>query len=562
VATPAAGPRPHLPLPAASRSAAIKITIYGWSIRPSWDRRPAAWYPFNLLSAMEETRLSDAGRRRLGEMRRAFGMEQPTEPEGVEVGIVAPPIPQEAAQHMSDEHWLRAMARHSTDRPEREYSDPFRGGAPEQAQVLRAEAKADPSRFAGLALRLTPETHPAYGEAILLALGETDEPIDLDLVYDVIRHISTFGNEAHDRWLGWPLRRRLSSDIPDDIIQLILDRALHSNDPREDLSSQEASGGQAYFGGDILSNGTNSGRGSSAEILGHLLIHDPDGHRTALVAPSLNQLAEDPSVAVRACVGHLIAACLRHARAQAVEAFHRLIETDDRLLATPHIEKLIVYIGIGEPGLAEPVVGRMLSSTHEEVRKSGGRLAAYAGLELGLEQLLTSARNSEDAAVREGAAEVCAYRLQQTTSAMAAVDALRQFMNDDDEKVREAAAKVAAALRSQRLDPFNEILAALIRSPSFTPAAPQLFITLERAPDRVDSLILQSAQRFIEMNGADIGNIAIGAAGDAREIGELVIRAYAQASNAATRATALDMIDGLLLFGAFGVDELVQAAER
>jgi hypothetical protein len=41
-----------------------------------------------------------------------------------------------------------------------------------------------------------------------------------------------------------------------------------------------------------------------------------------------------------------------------------------------------------------------------------------------------------------------------------------------------------------------------------------------------------------------------------------VIRAYAQATDAASRATALDMIDGLLLNGAFGVDELVEAAER
>ena len=78
----------------------------------------------------------------------------------------------------------------------------------------------------------------------------------------------------------------------------------------------------------------------------------------------------------------------------------------------------------------------------------------------------------------------------------------------------------------------------------------------------MDSLILQSAQRLIEVNRTDIGNIATRAAADAREIAGLVIRAYAQATDAASRATALDMIDGLLLHGAFGVDELVEAAER
>jgi hypothetical protein len=415
---------------------------------------------------------------------------------------------------MNDTQWLRAMAKHHAERPERQDLDPFRGGAPEQAEVLKAEAMANPSRFARLALHLTKETHPAYGDAVLRALGETEEPVDAGLVYDVIRHIGTFKNEEYDRWLGWPLRRHLDSDIPDDIIQLILDRALHSADPREDVWSKEASGGQAYYGGDILGNGINTARGSSAEMLGDLLISDPDGHRTALVVPSLNQLAEDPSVAVRACVGHLIAVCLRHARAEAVEVFHRLIQTDDRLLATHHVENLIVYIGIGEPALTEPVVRRMLSSTHSEVRKAGGRLAAYAGLELGLEDLLATARNSQDVAIREGAAQLCAYRLRHTTSAAAAAGALQQFMIDDDEKVREAAAKVAAALRGQRLDPFKEVLSALIASPSFTHAESQLFITLEHASDRVDELIIECAHRFVDVHGADAGNIATRAAFD------------------------------------------------
>jgi len=33
VATPTAGPRPHLPLPPTGCLATMKITIYGWSIR-------------------------------------------------------------------------------------------------------------------------------------------------------------------------------------------------------------------------------------------------------------------------------------------------------------------------------------------------------------------------------------------------------------------------------------------------------------------------------------------------------------------------------------------------
>jgi hypothetical protein len=529
------------------------------NLMPPWDKRPAGWCSFNLLSGLAESRLSENGRRRLGELRRAFGVDQPPEPEGMTGGFVAPPIPEEAAKRMSDEHWLRAMAKHNTNTSD---FATLRGSAPQQSQVLKAEAAADPARFARLALRFTNETHPAYGVAVLQAVAETEQPVDSELVYEVIRHIAAFKNEEQERWLGWSLRRHLKSDIPDDIVELMLDRALNSPDPREEHWSKEAPGGQAYYNGDILMDGTNTSRGASAEMLGDLLIHDPDGHRTALVVPHLNRLAEDSSVAVRACVGHLIAACLRYARAEAVEAFQGLIQTDERLLATRHVENLIVYVGNDDPALLEPVAQRMLASTDAEVQRAAGHLAAYAGLELGLDHLLAAALESDHASTREGAAELCAHRLPQTANAAAASDALKHLMNDSNEKVRQAAAEVAGALRGNNLRPFEELLTALIGSPSFVPAATQLFITLERAPDRVDDLVLQSAQRFIEVNGADIGNIATSAAGDAREIGELVVRAYAQATDAAVRSTALDLIDRLLLHGGFGVDKLVEAAER
>jgi hypothetical protein len=222
----------------------------------------------------------------------------------------------------------------------------------------------------------------------------------------------------------------------------------------------------------------------------------------------------------------------------------------------------MVYIGIGETSLIEPVAQRMLASADPEVQKAAGHLAAYAGLELGLEHLLAAARESPNSATREGAAELCAHRLPQTANAAAASDALKQFMNDGEEKVRQATSQVAGALRGHELRPFEDLLTALIGSPSFRPAVPQLLITLERARDRVDDLVLETAQRFIEVNGADIGNMATSAAGDAREIGELVVRAYAQATDTAVRSTALDLIDELLLYGGFGVDKLVESAER
>jgi hypothetical protein len=74
-------------------------------------------------------------------------------------------------------------------------------------------------------------------------------------------------------------------------------------------------------------------------------------------------------------------------------------------------------------------------------------------------------------------------------------------------------------------------------------------------------LVLACARRFVDVHGSDIGNIATGAAGDASNLGKLVVRAYAQATSPSGRSEALDIIDRLLLLNAFGIADLVEAAE-
>jgi hypothetical protein len=525
--------------------------------RPSWERPASAGFAsYTLLSGMVEGKLSEAATKRLGELRQRFDSDQPPRPLSAQGGFVRSPIPEEAAaSRMTDEQWLVAMARDRTD------SVTLTGGAHELSQVLRTEAIAQPERFAQLALRMTNATNPEYGNAVLQALADTTEPVDQTLVFDVIRHIASLGNEEYQDWLGWPLRRYLNEAVPDDIILIILDRALHAVSPTEDRWSGD-DGREPLYGGDIFMNGLNSARGQSVIVLGDLLLHDADGHRTALIVPSLDQLADDPTVSVRCCVGRLLMACLRHARTEAIAAFQRLIATDDRLLATDQVLDLMIYIGLGDASVIEPVIQRMLGSTYPKVRESAGMMAAFAGLELGLGHLLTTTRDSHDAITRKGAARMCARRLSLTASAPAAADALERFLGDNDDEVRKAAAEVTIHLRGRALRPFLSVLTTLIASLALSESLPQLLLTLQQAPDRIDDLVIQYARRFLDLHSAEIGNIATAAAGEARDVGQLVLRAYAQAPDRTSRATVLDLIDELLLAGAYDFAQAVNEAER
>ena len=90
----------------------------------------------------------------------------------------------------------------------------------------------------------------------------------------------------------------------------------------------------------------------------------------------------------------------------------------------------------------------------------------------------------------------------------------------------------------------------------------QLIFTLQAAPDRIDEIVLQCTQRFIEVHGKQASDISTSAAGDAQTITQLTLRAYAQASGREVRSQILDLIDGLLLIGAIGALEAVDQAER
>jgi hypothetical protein len=528
------------------------------AVAPDWEGRPGGYTQFTLLSGLTESRLSSAGRRRLGELRRRFNCERPAEPMGVRGGFIGPPIPASAASYMTDEHWLGAITKHHGDT--RDWGS-FTGGAEQQARVLEAETKSDPERFARLLLKLDNSTHPAYIDGILLGLGSTGVEIDSSVAFDAVRYVAGLGQTEHDRWLPWPLKRHMDGELPDDLIHLVLDLALRSPDPDHEAWTQEAPSGGQYYGGDPAGNGMNTARGEACLVLGDMLIHDADGHRTSLVVDSFPQLATDPAVCVRACVAHVLAAGLRHAREEAVAAFTLLINADDRLLACTQVEQLIIYLGFGDPEIVSPVIQRMLNSKHEKVGEVGGRLAAFAAIELGAGDLLLGVRDA-DVPVRRGAARVCARRLPIAGDGVAASEALRTFFDDEDATVRQAAAEIAGTLRGSALRLHAGTLETLIGSLAFSDAVPQLLLTLEHAIERVDDLVLLTAHRFLSLYSGQMDTFSAAPAGDAKEVGELVLRAYAQATSVDGRRQALDLIDKLLAQAAYRFSDIVGDAER
>ncbi|MFJ2915766.1 hypothetical protein ACIO8F_41905 [Streptomyces sp. NPDC087228] len=348
--------------------------------------------------------------------------------------------------------------------------------------------------------------------------------------------------------------------MPLDLVEALLSCALGSGEPSD---------AEVVFGADegdmtrdLLTAGINTVRGSAAESLGDLLVHDTDGSRAALVVPRLGRLTADPSLDVRACVAHVLRAAIRHDRPAVADAFEALVRAPDQLLASPYVSRLAVALMHGAPKTAGPLTERMLASPVVAVRRIGGQVAAPAAMEWQTPGLLAQVLAGNDAAQRQGAAGVCARRLVNTGDAALAHHALVRFFHDPDKEVRKAAAEVAGALRGRRLGPHRRTLTALIDSRAFETALPQLLITFEHAPDRVDGLALTCVRRFLAVFGAASADLARSAAADAHHIGGLLVRSYVQAPSAARRSEILDVLDRLLLLGSHGVARAIGDADR
>jgi hypothetical protein len=458
---------------------------------------------------------------------------------------------------MNDEQWLRAMSKHDTH--DRDFGSEI-GGARELSQTLAARTAQDPQRFAGLALKITQETNETYASAILRGFGDAIIGDDCEPhVSDAIRHIAGLGFESCDRWLGWAVRRMYQT-TPIDLVELIRDRALTAPDPEDDSPVFTRQGEQTP-GADLWQNGMNTARGSLAESLGDLLVNDADGSRTALVSPHLLTLAADPVLSVRSCVAHTIAACLRHARPQAYEAFAVLIDSDDLLLASELLGNLMIYIGNVDPDVIDPVIERMLLATSAEVRRKGGYVAAFAALQWQRPELMATALQG-DVEVRAGVAEVCAARIDCAADSQLVIDTLRQLMHDPEEKVREAVGALAWNIRGTGLRAYADFLAEYIASPTYVMASMQLLRALQDSSDQVHDLVDLAAHRFLDIHGDEVADIRTGAAGDAHHVSELIVRALAQTDDKDRISALLDILDRLVELGVYGVDRAIDSVAR
>jgi hypothetical protein len=509
-----------------------------------------------LLDALPADRLSPVGRRTLGELQRKLGSEIP-KPFGIVTGYVKAPIGPEACRRMSDDQWIGAIRRHAShEGDERRWE--LIGGAEQLSSHLEELTKEDPVRFARLGLRLTGDDNHSYLGAILRGLGNAGPIDDTEPIFELIRHAAQIHDDECDRWLSWPLRQLPDEAVPIDVVELLITRARHSPDPNV-ANAPDATDSDR----DLEMVAINSVRGATTQVLGDMVIRDAGmGERSELIATAAPALAEDPNAAVRTCVAHLLHALLPTRPALVRGLLPSLLAPDDAMLASRSVEGLMAAVAVNHFDDVRDLITRMLTSERADVRQAGGRLQTWAAVAGSDNALLAATASHPSDDVRTGAAQVISGQVRVVADRQALVDALTVSLDDPEPAVHDTAGHFITQLREANLDSWRELVLALINSRAFEESIPQLAITLEGASGDTHELVVAAGRRFVDVHGSDLANIATGAAGDAKQIGELVLRAERRATEPARNTEVLDVIDSLLLHGAYGFADALTASER
>ena len=223
---------PHCTMENRARIEAVILDYVPPYERSALGYRQFARTRFDLLSAVPAALRSKTANARFDELTRKFG-----DPAGAPRGItlltkVESPIAKEATEKMTDEQWLRAIAKYpSEDRIDHSGDGP-KGGARQLAQVLEERVKEDPNRFVQLGLRFPADANPVYLERTLDALK--DAAVASELKLQLCRKAFAEARSICGRTIADVLGQ-LEDALPDEAVGMLGWLATRDGDPAVEL---------------------------------------------------------------------------------------------------------------------------------------------------------------------------------------------------------------------------------------------------------------------------------------------------------------------------------------
>ena len=534
---------------------------------PDYERTPGGYKlrgraSFTLLSGIPAELRSKTARTRYAELERKFGTPE-SPPKKSEGFIVGSPIEKSKAGNMTDEQWLKAIKKHDSE--ERlDWENPEKGGALELARTLQEFVKEDPERFALLSLRFPVHTNPVYLEHTLIGLEEAKGFTELKL--RVCRKAYSEAREYYGRAIS-DLLGSVEDLLPNDAVQILDWLATEHPEPEEELWRKRTSAGGPDHGGRILDHGINTTRGRAAWAIRDLI--GRDASYIERFRSTVERLADDKSLAVRACAASSLLAITAHDWEFALEQFHRLIEPrenqfdEDRLLATHDVVRFIRHSLREHFARVQYVVKRMLRSELPETSEAGARLASLAVLygHTEAEKLVEEALQGSPSQ-RLGVAQVASSNICYANCRQWSEQQLLRFFHDRDREIRQETARCFLKLEGQPLEPYEKLIYEFCESPAYQEDSFCIFSALEKSPHRLPGITYVVCEKFLTRFGDEASDLSTRRAGDSDEVKKIILRTYHQHQQDTEASKCLDLIDQMCLEGIYGIRISLDEYER
>lgn len=530
---------------------------------PAWERskeghRSHGNAQHTILSGIPEEELSDAGQRRVAELRRKFQVE-PSPPRGIQVGRVGSPVPASALPKMSDAQWLNALREYVNvdDRPGGRAAF-LAGGALELGRQLKEETRRDPDRFVRLGIGLDDDLAVVYGEQILLGVREADDA-SAEPVFDLVRRLHSLPGRPCGRFLADAVAKFGSAaPFPDDIVDTVAWYAVGSPDPPPGYSGGVHERDDPVRLG-LIDAGINTVRGDTAHAIARILqseIQPFEGWRDVIAA-----MVHDDSDGVRSCVASVLLVCLGRDREWVVERALELFHGRDDVATSADAEKLIRFGIRTHPDRLVPVVARLVVSEDEAVARVGARLACGAAFSVEDAVPLAEAALAGNAGARLGAAEIYASAIGVDAFRVACRNALMRLFDDPDPKVRRETGTCFHALRGKPLAGEEDLFLAYAATSGITDNPHDVLDALLEAPSLPPRATVAVCKAVVAAAGGEASSIASAWSAQMPDVATLAARLQAHPEEE-VRNAGLDLIDTLAANGAYGLERAFAPFER
>ncbi|MFI1002477.1 hypothetical protein ACIP10_26705 [Streptomyces galbus] len=500
--------------------------------RSSWG-----WAQYELLSAVSPARRSQAVNRRLAEWERKFPGQLPSPPAPIQAEFVGSPISDEAAGHMTDAQWHRALDKYAKPQPERRW--PFQGGAFELAQTLGRRAEQDPDRFSRFALSLNVDSPAAYLCAIV---GAVTPHLDAERWQRLALH----AHQTHGSAAASTICRALQSSPQhfNDATLPVLDSYTTDSDPEHDIRDANAEETRT----DLLTAGMNAIRGQAALTVAALLFHGSE-HLTMLT-PLVTRLANDDVLAVRVCAAEAVLALMKHDPQTALDNAERLLDHHDvNVHNAPTTQRLLINALIRDPSRFSAHLARALQAPGATAELAG-QAWAVAVIQGSLTSDLPRTTGDLNVTARRGAAAELAANISHYPH-------LLPLFDDADADVRKNASLAIREVFDLFPVQADELIRAFLDSDAFPDHLEHLVFALHEHTGTLPGLAVDACERIVQHAGRDLGDIRTHRAADGHYLISVVLRLYRQ-SPQSQRIRCLDIIDRLAQVGAYSLNSALE----